>query len=208
RPSVGDSLFDVLLQFFEARLQDLYPALAVEAEAEAVDELLLSFIARLEVNRHPDDAAQLLAPLLRRLALNLRERVALLFGDDAVAAAEQVYGERASRHVFAQGVPERRPTERQLPVGQDDVPLLLKLALDEVSLAREVGGRLGEVDGLNFGGRARDRRRRGGVGRASERVEHLLDVVCDVVEFLPVAYVARRRHVGAELACAPALRVV
>ena len=36
---VADPLLDVLLEFFEAGLQDLYVAVAVEAEAEVVDEL-------------------------------------------------------------------------------------------------------------------------------------------------------------------------
>src|SRR5947209_2396757 len=41
-----------------------------------------------------------------------------------------------------------------------------------------------------------------------EHVEHLLYVVGDVVEPLPVSYVARGHHVGAELPCASAFCVV
>src|SRR5205085_6553462 len=92
----------------------------------------------------------------------------VVFGRRAVARADEVDGQAGAREVSADGLGERvLRVQGELLFGQDAVAALPQLVAHGVSLPREVGGRLGEVDSLR---RARAVRREGdGLGNRRVR---------------------------------------
>src|SRR5262245_43096534 len=71
--------------------------------------------------------------------------------------------------------------------------MLNQLALDLLPLAAQVRGRFGQVDG-----QARRRAERL-AGRGPQNIEHLLDVVSNVIQLLPIPDVPTRRNLLTEL---------